>query len=274
MRFITFNPLRTVGIPDSLYIKPEHMLRHKEEILQADWILFPEYWQVNTLVYGLHKKVFPSMAAYHLGHNKVEMTRVFQAICPEHMPYTEIHPSTPSAIEQLLDTFSFPFIAKEIRNSMGRGVFLIENEKGLRDYALRNDVLYVQEKLDIDRDLRITLVGKKVIGAYWRIGRDGNHLNNVSQGGEISYDPVPREAIDLVERVADELGIDHAGFDVAMVNGHPYFFEFNVLFGNIGLNQLDISIEEHILSYLNNLDSGLPPFSPLTPMPPYSKKTS
>ncbi len=58
MRFITFNPLRTIGIPDLHYIKPELMFRQKEEILQADWVLFPEYWQVNSLVYGLKKNLF------------------------------------------------------------------------------------------------------------------------------------------------------------------------------------------------------------------------
>jgi ribosomal protein S6--L-glutamate ligase len=27
-------------------------------------VLFPEYWQVNTLVLGLHCRIFPSHATY------------------------------------------------------------------------------------------------------------------------------------------------------------------------------------------------------------------
>lgn len=44
MQFVTFNPLRTIGIPNTLYIKPELMFKNKEDILRADWVLFPEYW--------------------------------------------------------------------------------------------------------------------------------------------------------------------------------------------------------------------------------------
>ncbi|HEU5141437.1 MAG TPA: hypothetical protein VFT51_15795 [Bacillales bacterium] len=252
MKSITFNPYRTIGIPDIRYVKPEQMLRHKDEVLAADWLLFPEYWQVNTLVYGLKKTIFPSAATFHLGHDKIEMTRVLEAVCPENVPYTRILANTPLNLETILEEFAFPFIAKEVRNSMGRGVFLIENRKQLREYAEKNEILYVQELLPIDRDLRIAIVGEKVIGAYWRIGMENNHLNNVSAGGEISFAPVPRDAIDLVEQTARKLGINHAGFDVAVVGNKLYFLEFNVLFGNVAFQQMNVSVEEHIYKYLQS----------------------
>ncbi|GGE29373.1 hypothetical protein GCM10011391_04900 [Pullulanibacillus camelliae] len=263
MKSITFNPLRTLAIPNTHYIKPELMFRHREDIAAADWILFPDYWQVNSLVYGLKKQIFPSVASYHLGHNKIEMTRAFQLLFPDYFPYTEILANTPTNTTMILETFPFPFIAKEIKNSMGKGVFIINNEQDLINYANANDVLYVQEYLPIDRDIRLTLVGEKVIGAYWRIGREDSHLNNVSQGGQIAFDPVPRDIIDLVETVAQTLNINHAGFDVAIYNGHPYFFEFNTLFGNVGLQKMNLSIEEHIYQYLvAHHTPTKPPFLP------------
>lgn len=221
---------------------------------------------MNSLVYGLKKAIFPSVSSYHLGHDKIEMTRALQTICPEHVPYTEIMAATPGNIQTILERLPFPFIAKEVRNSMGRGVFLIENERDFRDYAAKHDILYVQEKLDIDRDIRITLVGQKVVGAYWRLAHEGNYLNNVAQGGTISFEPVPREIIDLVEAVAQALEIDHAGFDVAVENGWPYFLEFNVLFGNVGLQKLGIPIEKLIYDYLvNQTPRSTPPYSPIRP---------
>lgn len=271
MKCITFNPLRTIGMPNIRYIKPEQMLRHKQEILDADCLLFPEYWQVNTLVYGLKKNIFPSAASFHLGHDKIEMTRVLEAICPEHVPYTQILANTPHNMETILEEFPFPFIAKEIRNSMGRGVFLIENESQFREYAVRNSILYVQERLPIDRDLRIAIVGGKVVGAYWRIGAEHSHLNNVSAGGEISFAPVPREAIDLVEHVAQVLGIDHAGFDVAVVDDRLYIFEFNVLFGNAAFQKMGVSVEQHIYEYLQNRHR---PRTPPTVPPTFSGRKS
>ncbi|WP_202080597.1 ATP-grasp domain-containing protein [Caldalkalibacillus salinus] len=264
MKYVTFNPLRTIGIPNTKYIKPELMFQEKEGIQEADWLLFPEYWQVNSLVYGLKKRIFPSIETFHLGHDKIEMTRVLNMIVPEHVPYTQILASTDANVRRVLDECPMPFMAKEVRNSQGKGVFYIENEAQFHEYARQNRVLYVQEYLPIDRDMRLVYVGDEVIGAYWRIGDSHSHLNNISQGGHVSYEFVPYEAVQLVEDIAKRLNINHAGFDVALVNDHLYIFEFNVLFGNIGLKGLKMSVEEKIQEYLRKQHS---PNSPFTPFP-------
>ena len=264
MRLISFDPFRSAGIPNVTYIKPEHIFKESEAIQAADWILFPEYWQVNFLVYGWKKNIFPNINAYHLGHDKVEMTRAIQAVMPEHMPYTLITANGPGVKEQILEEFGFPFVAKEIRNSMGRGVYLIENGDQLKQYLENNDVIYIQEYLPIDRDLRVVYIGNRVVSAYWRIG-DNNFKNNVAQGGRIDYSPVPREVIDVVEQLASKLEINHAGFDVALVNGHPYFFEFNVMFGNQALLQAEVPIAKYIYDYI--LENTPEPPKPIIPDP-------
>ncbi|ODM27239.1 ATP-grasp domain-containing protein [Acetivibrio mesophilus] len=265
MRFITFDPFRALGIPDVTYIKPELIFAKKDVIKEADWVLFPEYWQVNLLHYVWKKNIFPSINTYHLGHDKVEMTRALQAFAPQHLPYTLIAPSN-TDVEIIMEQFDFPFVAKEVRNSMGKGVHLISNSKDLKDYMGRNEILYLQEYLPIDRDIRLVLVGKKVVFAYWRIGQQGSFKNNVAQGGSIDFSPVPREVIELVEDVASNLGIDYAGFDVAMVGEHPYFFEFNVMFGNQAIVQAQVPLVKYILDYVNEKNSPHPP-KPLAPAP-------
>ncbi|EIT84917.1 30S ribosomal protein S6 modification protein RimK [Fictibacillus macauensis ZFHKF-1] len=249
MKLVTFNPFRTIGLPNVRYIKPEHMFKELEVIKEADVLLFPENWQVNSLVYGLKKPIFPSIESVQLGFNKVEMTRALWTVCPENVPYTEIVGNTRETREKILETFPFPFVAKEIRNSMGKGVFLIEDEEAFHRYADQNDVLYVQEYLPIDRDLRVCYVGDRVIGSYWRIGSNGFH-NNVSQGGTLSFDDIPEEAIALVQSVASKLTINHAGFDIVVANDRYYILEFNVLFGNMAFNQLPIKPEQEIYRYL------------------------
>ncbi len=265
MRLISFNPYRSMGIPGVQYIKPEMIFRHKSDITEADWILYPEYWQVNSLVYGLKKRIFPNINTYHLGHDKVEMTRAFWAVCPENVPYTQIFPSTEVYIQQVLDEFTFPFVAKEVRNSMGQGVFLIEKKKDFLQYTQDNSVLYVQEYLPIKRDLRIVYLGDKVITAYWRIGIEGQFHNNVSKGGSISFEDIPEGAIKLVERIAAELGINHAGFDVAEVEGHFYFLEFNAMFGNQALLDQNLPVGKIIYEYL--LRQDIDPREPDKPFP-------
>ncbi|MEB1807790.1 MAG: hypothetical protein LPK26_10980 [Bacillaceae bacterium] len=257
MKHITFNPYRTIGIKNTTYLKSDSMFKHIDQIKESDWVLFPEYWQVNSLVYGLNKKIFPSVNSYHLGHDKIEMTRALLSICPQNVPYTLILPNNESGFETALNEMPFPFIAKEVRNSMGKGVYLINDVSEFREYASISNVLYVQEQLPIDRDMRIVYVGDDVIAAYWRVGNGESHLNNVSQGGEIVLELIPREAIDLVKHVAQTLGINHAGFDVAMVGDQFYIFEFNILFGNVGFQKLDVSVEEKIVEYMQKEDSKL-----------------
>jgi len=86
------------------------MFKELETIRQADIVLFPETWQAPALVYGLKKKIFPSIESLQLGFSKVEMTRALWTVAPEHVPYTEILASTPSNIEKVLETFPFPFV--------------------------------------------------------------------------------------------------------------------------------------------------------------------
>ncbi|MEJ2566241.1 MAG: hypothetical protein P8164_12955 [Gammaproteobacteria bacterium] len=109
--------------------------------------MFPEYRQVNRLVYDLQTHIFPSLGSYRLGHDKIEMTRAFWALCPQHVPHSAILPATPSSIDQVLDDFTHPFVAKEVRNAMRRGVHLIESRSDFAVYCQNNDILYVQEYL-------------------------------------------------------------------------------------------------------------------------------
>ncbi|WP_026894422.1 ATP-grasp domain-containing protein [Clostridiisalibacter paucivorans] len=261
MNIITFDPFRTIGINGVKYIKPENVFANIEDIKEADYILFPQYWQVNFLVYGLNKKIFPNINTFHLGHNKIEMTRALLATFPEHVPYTIISGKTGDSVNKLEEDMGYPCVAKEVKNSMGQGVFLINNRKELKTYVNNNDTLYIQEKLPIDRDLRVVYVGNKVIGAYWRIGREGVFHNNIAKGATFSFEDIPEEAIKLVDDVANKLGINHAGFDVVKVENKYYILEFNVLFGNEGLKQLDISVSDIIYKYImSDFDPNNPRF--------------
>jgi ribosomal protein S6--L-glutamate ligase len=251
MRLLSFNPYRTLGLPGVSYLKPEQMLSQGDTVLAADAVLFPQAWQLNVLCYVWRRHVFPSPATYDLGYDKVEMTRAFQALAPNHVPHTLIVPPSDTGIRQALDELGLPLVAKEPRNSMGRGVALIETAAKLRDWAARVDVLYVQEYLQADADLRVVWVGDRVLSAYWRRGGDGFH-HNIARGGAADFDAIPLPALNLVRDVATGLGVDHAGFDIMMIDGHPWVLEFNTLFGNEALNRLGIRVEPAILDYLQH----------------------
>lgn len=241
MKLVSFNPLRSLGL-DATPLRPESFPGDPATLVAvraADAVLFPETWQVNALHYALHKRVFPSPASYHLGASKVEMTRAFQALCPANVPETLILPADDSGARTAAERLGFPLVVKQPRESMGRGVFKVGSARELATLLPALDLLYAQELLPIDRDLRICWVGDAVLAAYWRVGGDGFHTN-ISRGATESFDGIPSAALELVARVARALGVDHAGFDVAMIGGHPYLFELNTLFGNEVINRAGV----------------------------------
>lgn len=250
MRLITFDAMRAFGIPGAVYVKPDKMVQALEAIQASNVVLFPEYWQIHGIHYGLQKQIFPSISTYHLGHDKIEMTRVFQLLWPGHMPETHILAPSEWAWDRVLEVFDFPFVAKDHCASMGRGVWLIEDRSDWQQYANAHTVWYVQEYLPIERDLRVVVIGRKAVAAYWRCKPDAGFHTNVSRGGFIDVADIPEQAVRLVEEMAQRLDIDHAGFDVAQVDDHFYFFEFNRLFGTAGLLQQGVSVGPLIHAYL------------------------
>ena len=141
MQLVSFDIFRTLGFPDTTVIKPDQFLSHRKALQDADWVLFPEYWQLNALVYGLGCRVFPSEASYRIGHDKVEMTRAFQTVAPEHTPWTLIEANGPEERERLWATMPSPFVAKLPKASQGEGVWLIESRQDWILYCEHTPVL-------------------------------------------------------------------------------------------------------------------------------------
>jgi ribosomal protein S6--L-glutamate ligase len=260
MKLISLDAMRTCGILDIAYVKPEHASLHIQKILQAEWLLFPPYWQVNALYYGLKKPVFPSISTYHIGHDKVEMTRAVQLLWPRHMPETLILDNSEASRAAVLNHFEFPFVAKAVKDSMGNDVWLIEDIERWRYCSASQEVLYVQEYLPIECDLLWVVIGRRVVAGYWRRYATGVFHSNVAKGGLVDPAHVPEAAVALVEEMAVRLDIDHAGFDIAKVGDRFYFFEFNRLFGTAGLKKIGILTSSLINAYRRSVsleDAGV-----------------
>ncbi|WP_020210856.1 ATP-grasp domain-containing protein [Gilvimarinus chinensis] len=247
---ISFNAFRTLGLSNATFIKPELYLQHKELLSQTDWVLFPEYWQVNALVYGMGCRIFPSLASYAIGHNKIEMTRAFEMVAPAYTPTTLIAANTDTEAERVWQAMDLPFVVKLPKSSMGEGVWLVESLVDFNRYRALTDVIYAQEYLPIDRDIRVIVVGTQMVAAYWRHQSEQGFYNNVARGGIVDHSPVPYQAVQLALQVAARLGVDHAGFDIAMVGAHPYLLEFNRLFGNQGIPGGGATLTAAIRDYL------------------------
>ena len=175
-----------------------------------------------------------------------------RAAVPHAVPETLILPANPLAAEQVLNALGLPLVVKEPRNSMGRGVALIESRAELMCWIEKVDILYAQQYLPNAGDVRVVWIGRQVAAAYWRRNAAGFH-NNLARGGAADFNNVPVAALDLVQSTALALGVDHAGFDVIMLDGHPFLLEFNVLFGNEALNNAGMDLKPLIRNYLHSI---------------------
>lgn len=60
MRLVSCDVYRALGIPGVQYIIPGHYFRELNTVSEADRVLFPKYWQINSLLYGLNEHIFPN----------------------------------------------------------------------------------------------------------------------------------------------------------------------------------------------------------------------
>ena len=140
-----------------------------------------------------------------------------------------------------MDYFDFPLIGKIPRGSaLGRGVFLIHNEKELQEYCHISQVAYIQEYLPIDRDMRVVVIGGEVVHAYWRKSPEGDFRTNVFCGGEILLDPVPFEAEELARQTARACKWNDVGIDICLHDGRFYVIEANMKYGKEGFRKAGI----------------------------------
>ena len=148
-------------------------------------------------------------------------------------------------------------VIKPIFGSLGHGMVRV----GDPDTALRvvraldqiRSVFYVQRAIEHDgRDLRVFVVGGRVLGTIERRAPAGEWRTNVAIGGSATAVNISPEVEEVALRAAAAVGADYAGVDVLPArDGSLYVLEVNGIPGWQGLQQatgLDVAaaIVEHL----------------------------
>ncbi len=230
--------IQTLGVRPNLDDYSETEL---DLLRAADTIYYPSSLYEDVFL-ALEKTVFPANYYRYMG-DKIKQTDLFTLLDIPH-PRTRIYEGSHRA-QRILADFSFPFIAKIPRgSSKGKGVFLIRSHGGLRRYLNGSSLAYVQEYLPLDRDLRIVLLGRQVVHAYWRIARPGEFRSNVSLGGRISFEDIPAEALRFAEQVAHLCRFDEVGLDICICENRYLVLEANMVYGLKGFEAAQLNIYE------------------------------
>ena len=199
-------------------------------------------------------ETFPSYHTYKCVQDKIKQTALFDFLEIPH-PRTHVFYGGARKKKSILTRFDFPFIAKIPRGSaMGRGVYLIQNREDIDAYFEESNVYYIQEYLPTDRDIRVVIIGKKAVLAYWRIAASGEFRSNIALGGTVSFDDVPPQAVDLALMAAKKCGWDDVGMDVIQSGGKHYILEANMKYGREGFRSAGIDYSRLMESLIEKGD--------------------
>ncbi len=238
-----------------------HTNRDKPEV---DFVLF---WDKDIrLAYHLEQKgykVFNSAEAIAICDDK-SLTHLKLMSRGIPMPKTIIAPMTFDNIgynnvdflDQVVRELGFPLVLKEVFGSFGQQVYLIEDMEQLQEKMsdLGASPILFQEyiKSSHGRDIRLQVVGDKVIASMMRISQTDDFRANVSIGGRMeAYNPT-KEEIDLAIKSCDIIGLDFAGVDLLFAeDGKALVCEVNsnAHFKNI-YDCTGVNAADEIISYI------------------------
>jgi RimK family alpha-L-glutamate ligase len=128
----------------------------------------------------------------------------------------------PVEVDIVDNMIGWPCVVKVISGSYGEGIYLCENKtsfKKMMEFVGNLDtpkILLVQEYVDTKpgEDLRVFVVGGKVIGAMKRHAPEGDFRANISNGGYGEPFEVNSEIDFLAREAARICGLEIAGIDL------------------------------------------------------------
>lgn len=120
-------------------------------------------------------------------------------------------------LNKKIELFSFPVVVKIADASQGIGVKLCHDIEEIKKMfsEFNKDSLLLQEYIKNDGDLRVLVIGNKVIGAIKRSSKNKNEFrNNVSLGGDSKKFETSKEIIETAKLAAKTLKYSFAGVDL------------------------------------------------------------
>lgn len=169
-----------------------------------------------------HCRVFPRKEDILFWENKGHMTRKFIELGISR-PRT-ILMTDPGQAETI--DLPFPLLVKEEHSASSFGVHKINTRDELREflatsgYFPRNSTLIVQELLNIRRDLRVILVGDRIVHYYWRInlGKEWMPTSTSREGSKVDFGNFPEHWRDFIIGEFRKLDLLAGAFDIVWQN--------------------------------------------------------
>lgn len=146
--------------------------------------------------------------------------------------YSNVGMTDLSFVEEAAKSLGLPFVIKETFGSFGAQVYLVhtveEAKATVAAISPRPFLMQAFVASSFGKDIRVNVVGGRVVAAMERRGREGDFRSNIGAGGTgraVSLSPSEEE---LALSAADAVGADFAGVDLLTgADGEPLLCEIN-----------------------------------------------
>lgn len=172
------------------------------------------------------------------------------------IPKTVFSKST-SAVDDLIDLIGVPMIIKVARGSQGNGVVLAETRKAAKSvvqaFYVEGVSILLQEFIEEagGADIRVFVVGSKVVASYKRQSLDGDFRSNIHQGGSGTSIKLTDEERRTALRAAKAMGLQVCGVDLIRSSRGPLVLEVNSSPGLEGIERVTgRDVADKIIEYI------------------------
>jgi ribosomal protein S6--L-glutamate ligase len=173
------------------------------------------------------------------------------------LPVTGIANSPRDTDDLLTQVGGAPVVIKLLEGTQGVGVVLAETPKAAESVieAFRGlDANFLVQEFIKEAggaDIRVFVVGDKVIATMKRQAKDGEFRSNLHRGGSAELVKITPEERSTATRAAKIMGLNLAGVDLLRSNHGPVVMEVNSSPGLEGVeNATGIDIGEKIIAYI------------------------
>lgn len=243
-------------------LRPE--LRYQGELLVGFDAVIPRIAASHTF-YGLAvlrqfemMGVFPLNESVAIGRSRDKL-RSLQLLARDGvgLPVTAFTHDARGTDEILKMVGGAPVVVKLLEGTQGIGVVLGETHKSAKSvieaFHGAEIAILVQEyvKEASGRDIRVLVVGGKVIAAMQRTGPQGEFRSNLHRGGHAETVKISPEERNAAIRAARSMGLNVCGVDLLRANQGPVVMEVNSSPGLEGIEQsTKVDVASKIIEFL------------------------
>ncbi len=139
------------------------------------------------------------------------------------IPKTKIFYNMEKGLNYLRNKASYPQIIKRSYGPSNYGGYFVHKANNFKEAKnllelKKYNPIYTQNaiKLKDSGDIRVMLIGHKPICAFWRYSGKNQWITNTSQGGSMSYENVPMNALELAVKASKAAKAEYFACDIAI----------------------------------------------------------